>query len=294
MRGARGSSCARSSAPVECSDSASAGLTRPCGRRSNTRRSPTVEKTRFLCPIAALGAEQLDGLEHVVQVVRRLAHAHEHDLPRRPAASGRAPPARRSRRCRAGAAGRRGRSCRTRSPPRSRPGSRRTGRRAAAARSRRSGRRPVRPAGARSRPSPACSRAQARQRGQLRRERGQRGAQSPRAGSPRPGGGRCPAAAPASRPAARAARGRAWRRARAGGEAEVLDAHGRSWKEGRPGIHDPGAHGTRRRRTSTRHAVRRRRSATGHSALIFAHTPSSTGIPLAMFSARVLSSFSPG
>jgi hypothetical protein len=29
---------------------------------------------------AALRAEQLDGLEHVVEVVRRLAHAHEHDL----------------------------------------------------------------------------------------------------------------------------------------------------------------------------------------------------------------------
>ena len=40
-----------SPARVECSDRASAGLTGPRGSRSNTRRSPTVEKTRFLWPI---------------------------------------------------------------------------------------------------------------------------------------------------------------------------------------------------------------------------------------------------
>ena len=31
---------------------ASAGFTGPAGRRSNTRRSPTVENTRFLCPMS--------------------------------------------------------------------------------------------------------------------------------------------------------------------------------------------------------------------------------------------------
>ena len=122
---------------------------------------------------AALGAEQLDRLEHVVEVVRRLAHAHEHDLPHRRAARARAPPARRSRRCRAGAAGRRGRSCRTRSRPRSRPASTRTGRRAAAARSRPSGRRPARPAGAPSRPRPGAPSARG-ERAELAGERRQR------------------------------------------------------------------------------------------------------------------------
>ena len=50
MRGARGSSVARRAGLVVCNDSASAGLTSPSGRRSNTRGSPTVENTRFLCP----------------------------------------------------------------------------------------------------------------------------------------------------------------------------------------------------------------------------------------------------
>ncbi len=52
MRCALGSNCARNAASVECRDKASAGLTLPRGRRSNTRRSPTVENTRFLWPIA--------------------------------------------------------------------------------------------------------------------------------------------------------------------------------------------------------------------------------------------------
>ena len=52
MRGARGSSFSRSTASVVCSDSASAGLMRWRGKASNTRGSPTVENTRFLCPMA--------------------------------------------------------------------------------------------------------------------------------------------------------------------------------------------------------------------------------------------------
>jgi hypothetical protein len=78
MRGALGSSLARSAGSVVCSDRASAGLTRPCGSRSKTRRSPTVEKTRFLVADAPVGAQQLDRLEHVVEIVGRFAHAHEH------------------------------------------------------------------------------------------------------------------------------------------------------------------------------------------------------------------------
>ena len=128
-------------ASVVCSDSASAGFTRPSGSRSNTRRSPTVENTRFLWPMPPSRAEQLDRVEHVVEVVRRLAHAHEARPSHRRAARARARPGRRSRRCRGGARGRRGRSCRRRSRPRSRPGSTRRRRRAAAARSRPSGRR---------------------------------------------------------------------------------------------------------------------------------------------------------
>ena len=37
---------------------------------------------------AARGAQQIDGFEHVVQVVRRLAHAHEHHAFDRPAFAG--------------------------------------------------------------------------------------------------------------------------------------------------------------------------------------------------------------
>ena len=81
MRGARGNSCARSSGFVVCSDSASAGLMDPSGNRSNTRRSPTVENTRFFVARSPSVAEQRDGVEHVVEVVRRFAHAHEHDAP---------------------------------------------------------------------------------------------------------------------------------------------------------------------------------------------------------------------
>ena len=51
MRGALGSSSARSPARLVCSDRASAGLTRRPGRRSKTRWSPTVENTRFLWPM---------------------------------------------------------------------------------------------------------------------------------------------------------------------------------------------------------------------------------------------------
>ena len=50
MFGARGSNFRRSSALVVCSESASAGLTRSCSSRLNTRGSPTVENTRFLWP----------------------------------------------------------------------------------------------------------------------------------------------------------------------------------------------------------------------------------------------------
>ncbi len=83
MRGARGSSSLRSASSVVCSESASAGLTRPTGSassRSKARRSPTVEKTRFLCPIPPARAEQFDRVEHLLQVVRRLAHAHQDHL----------------------------------------------------------------------------------------------------------------------------------------------------------------------------------------------------------------------
>ena len=51
MRGARGSSCSRSSGWSCAATSASAGFTRACGKRSNTRGSPTVENTRFLWPM---------------------------------------------------------------------------------------------------------------------------------------------------------------------------------------------------------------------------------------------------
>ena len=51
MAVARGSSSRRSPGLLECNDSASAGLTRPRSRRSNTRGSPTVENTRFLWPM---------------------------------------------------------------------------------------------------------------------------------------------------------------------------------------------------------------------------------------------------
>ena len=132
-RGARGSRRARRSGLVVCSDSASAGLTRPRGRRSNTRGSPTVENTRFLCAIFAFDAQQLDGFQHVVEVVRRLAHAHEHDFLHGPPARAPAPPGRRSRRSSPGGSGRPAPSCRTGSRPRSRPGWTRRRRRAAAA-----------------------------------------------------------------------------------------------------------------------------------------------------------------
>ena len=151
MRGARGSSCARSSAWVVCSDSASAGFTRP-GQPLEHAQVADGGKHQVLVADRARGAEQVDRFEHVIQVVRGLAHAHEHDLLHGAAACGPAPPGRRFRRCRAGAAGRPGRSCRTRSRPRSRPGWTRTGRRAAAARFPPSGHRPVPPAGAPSHP----------------------------------------------------------------------------------------------------------------------------------------------
>ena len=188
---------------VECSDSASAGFTRPSGSRSNTRRSPTVEKTRFLCPMPPVGAEQLDRLEHVVEVVRRLAHAHEHDLPHR-----RRRARERDLRDDLGAAelaqqAARGPSCRTRSRPRSRPGSRRTGRRAAAARSRPSGRRRARPAGARSRPRPRAPSARVASAASSSASAGKRGA-SCAGRNPRAGRGRRRAAATASTRAARA------------------------------------------------------------------------------------------
>ena len=129
MRGARGSSFARRSANVECSDSASAGTHPPA--RQPLEHAPVADRREHevLVPDVALGAEQLDRVEHVVEIVRRLAHAHEHHLATPGAASARARPARRSRRCRAGARGRPAPSCRTRSRPRSRPASRRTARR---------------------------------------------------------------------------------------------------------------------------------------------------------------------
>ncbi|MCY1222938.1 hypothetical protein D9M68_453150 [compost metagenome] len=37
---------------------------------------------------AAIGAQQVDGFEHVIQVVRRLAHSHEHYLLHWPEAAG--------------------------------------------------------------------------------------------------------------------------------------------------------------------------------------------------------------
>ena len=80
MRGARGSSCARNGAFVECSDSASAGFTRRA--RQPFEYAPVADRgeDQVLVPDRAFGAQQFDRLEHVVQVVRRLAHAHEHDF----------------------------------------------------------------------------------------------------------------------------------------------------------------------------------------------------------------------
>ncbi len=43
---------------------------------------------QILVPDAAIGAEQIDGFEYVVEVVCRLAHAHEHDFLHRAKAAG--------------------------------------------------------------------------------------------------------------------------------------------------------------------------------------------------------------
>jgi hypothetical protein len=141
--------------------------------------SPTVEQHELLVADAAAGAEQLDRLEHGVEVVRRLAHAHEDDLRHR-----RAGARERDLRDDLGAAElaleAARPSCRTRSRPRSRPGSTRTGRRAAAARPRPSGRRRGRPGGAREPSALGVIAAQHRQRAQIGLERGQRVAQRER------------------------------------------------------------------------------------------------------------------
>ena len=78
MRGALGSSSARRSARLVWSDSASAGLTARVGRRSKTRWSPTVENTRFLWPMPPSPPRSWIASIDVVEVVGRLAHAHEY------------------------------------------------------------------------------------------------------------------------------------------------------------------------------------------------------------------------
>ncbi len=152
MRGARGSK--------RCAQAGVGGMQRQRQRRLHAAQRQPLEhpgiadggKHQVLVADAARRAEQVDRLEHGVQVVRRLAHAHEHHLVHAARARAPAPPGRRSRRCPAGAAGRPGRSCRRRSRPRSPPASTRTGRRAAAARFPPSGRRPAAAAAAASRP----------------------------------------------------------------------------------------------------------------------------------------------
>ncbi len=62
-----------------CSDSASAGFTGPCGSRSNARRSPTVENTRFFCARTPPRCRAARSRRAPRRVVRRLAHAHEDD-----------------------------------------------------------------------------------------------------------------------------------------------------------------------------------------------------------------------
>ena len=72
--GARGNRCARSSALVVCSDSAS-GLDALPGQRLRHARVAHRREHQVLVADAALGAEQIDGFEHVLEIVRRLAHA---------------------------------------------------------------------------------------------------------------------------------------------------------------------------------------------------------------------------
>ena len=135
------------------------GLDRVRAAGARTRADRRRSRTRGSCaPMSPSVPSSVDRVEHVVEVVRRLAHAHEHDA---------ASPARRVRASATCATisallelaqrARRGPSCRTRSRPRSRPASRRTGRRAAAARSRWSGR-PPSASRSRAEPSaPGCS-----------------------------------------------------------------------------------------------------------------------------------------
>ena len=80
MTCAFGSSCARKSARVVCSDSASAGLTAPSRQALEHAAIADGGEHQALVADAARRAEQFDGVEHVVHVVRRLAHAHEDHL----------------------------------------------------------------------------------------------------------------------------------------------------------------------------------------------------------------------
>ncbi len=187
---------ARSAGLVVCSDSASAGFTRPCGRRSNTRGSPTVENTRFLWPMppavpsSSIASSTLSRLcagspmpmnttlLAPAGAVPRQRHLGDDlgaaELAQQAVAAGHAEHA-----------ADRAADLRWR----------RTGRRAAAARSRPSGRRRARPAGARSRRrrgAPSCRRARPCELGLD--APGSACAAAMRAGSPRAGACRCPAA----------------------------------------------------------------------------------------------------
>ncbi len=207
---------ARRSARVVCSDSASAGFTRGVRQALEHARVAHRREHQVLVADAAFRAEQLDGLEHVVEVVRGLAHAHEHHLASPAARGAPAPPAPRSRRCPPAAAARRGRSCRTGSPRRSPPAWRRTARRAAAARS--TVWPPASSTSRRAEPSSAGCSSEPAQRPlelghQFRQQRAHRGP----AGSPPACGGRSTGPARWTTAAAHGARGTASRHARAGG-----------------------------------------------------------------------------
>ena len=91
MSGAMGSSCRRSAAWVVCSDQRQrrAHLAGLQGQQAlKGARVAHGGEHQLLVADAAQRAQQLDGFEHVVQVVGRLAHAHEHHLGHRPALAG--------------------------------------------------------------------------------------------------------------------------------------------------------------------------------------------------------------
>jgi hypothetical protein len=80
MACALGSSCARSSARVRVQRQRQRRLDLALRQALEDAAVADGGKHQVLVADAAGGAEQVDGLEHVVHVVRRLAHAHEHHL----------------------------------------------------------------------------------------------------------------------------------------------------------------------------------------------------------------------